>query len=413
MNASKPSAVVIGGGPAGLMAAESLCASGIAVDLYDAMPSLGRKFLMAGKSGLNLTHAEPFADFATRFVPPDGAIGPRFADILAAFPPSAIRAWAANLGVETFVGTSGRVFPHEMKAAPLLRAWLKRLRAHGLRVHVRHRWTGWSDTGALTFAVQAPHASDEIAVRPGVAVLALGGASWPKLGSDGAWVDLLTARGVETTRLRPSNCGFDTVWSERIRERFQGEPLKRVAIRVGDARAGGDCTITATGLEGGPVYTLSATIRDAVERDGFATLQLDLTPDIDEVSLRARLARPSGKTSLANHLRKTVGLSGIKTALVFEDARFRSGDDPAGLAAHIKALPIRIVRPRPIAEAISSAGGIARNALTGDLELRALSGVFVAGEMIDWDAPTGGYLLSGCLATGKRAGEAAARKLAG
>jgi len=400
MSRNEHSAAIVGGGPAGLMAAEALCARGVACDLYDAMPSLGRKFLMAGKSGLNLTHAEPLADFLGRFAPPE----PRLLAMIEAFPPDATRAWARDLGIETFTGSSGRVFPSEMKAAPLLRAWLRRLRGQGLRIHVRHRWTGWDESGALTF--ETP--SGEVRARPSATVLALGGASWPRLGSDGAWVDRLAARGVGIAPLRPSNCGFDVAWSDRLRAEYQGQPLKRVALRFGGARAVGDVTITADGLEGGPVYTLSAALVAAIERDGAATLEIDLLPGTDEAALAARLARPRGKASLGNHLRKSVGIDGAKAAILFEDPAMRACSDAAVLARRIKALPVRLERPRPLAEAISTAGGIAWDALSDGLELTTLPGVFAAGEMLDWDAPTGGYLLTGCLATGRHTGCAVA-----
>lgn len=391
---------VIGGGPAGLMAAEVLTTRGIPVDLYDAMPSLGRKFLMAGKSGLNLTHAEPFENMARRF----GAAAPMLRPLLETFPPAAIRDWAAGLGIDTFVGTSGRVFPHEMKAAPLLRAWLRRLRAQGMRVHVRHRWTGWDPAGALTFETPA----GGVTARPAATILALGGASWPRLGSDGGWVPLLTARGVRIAPLRPSNCGFDADWSDHFHERAARQPLKGVVLRCGAEAAQGDCMVTETGLEGGPVYALSGVLRDAIEQDGTAILTIDLMPDLPESAIRERLSRPRGKKSMATHLKRTLGLEGAKAALLREGAGPDAFADPARLAAWIKALPVTLRRARPIEEAISTAGGIAWDQVTDGLELKALPGVFAAGEMLDWDAPTGGYLLTACLATGRRAGETAA-----
>lgn len=392
---------IVGGGPAGLMAAERLCAAGVAVDLYDAMPSLGRKFLMAGKSGLNLTHGEPFERFLGRFGAATEVLGPA----LRAFPPEAIRAWAHGLGVETFVGSSGRVFPAEMKAAPLLRAWLRQLRAQGLRVHVRHRWTGWDDDGALTFATP----DGAVRVRAEATILALGGASWPRLGSDGAWVSLLAARGVAVAALQPANCGFDADWSEHMRERAAGQPLKGVRLSFEGHEAGGECMLTDTGLEGGPVYMLSGPLRAAIARDGVARPNLDLAPDLGEAALAERLARPRGKKSMATHLKRTVGLSGAKATLLREGAEPADFNDPARLAARIKALPLTLLRPRPIAEAISTAGGIAHDAVSGDFELTALPGTYAVGEMLDWDAPTGGYLLTACLATGRRAGDAVAR----
>lgn len=397
-------AAVIGGGPAGLMAAERLCSQGVAVDLYDAMPSLGRKFLMAGKSGLNLTHGEPFEAFLGRF----GATAEFLRPALEAFPPAAIQSWAHELGIETFVGTSGRVFPAEMKAAPLLRAWLRRLRGQGLAVHVRHRWTGWDKDGALVFV--APGGT--VRVQPTATVLALGGASWPRLGSDGAWSALLAARGVAVTALEASNCGFDADWSDHLRARAAGQPLKAIRLTINGHEAGGESMITETGLEGGPVYALSAPLRAAIARDGAARITLDLAPDLSRAVLAERLARPRGKTSMANHLRRTVGLSGVKAALLREGAEPATFADPAALAERIKAMPLTLRRARPIAEAISTAGGIAREAVTDDFELKALPGVYAVGEMLDWDAPTGGYLLSACLATGRWAGAALARRLA-
>ncbi len=394
---------IVGGGPAGLMAAEVLCERGVAVDLYDAMPSLGRKFLMAGKSGLNLTHAEPFEVFKTRFED----AGKHLTPMLDAFPPDAIRDWARTLGIDTFVGTSGRVFPTEMKAAPLLRAWIRRLRASGLRVHVRHKWTGWSADGALTFATP----EGETSVTPAAAVLALGGASWPNLGSDGTWAAWLRARGVHVNALKPANCGFDADWSAHLTDRFQGQPLKGVRLAFDGRTAEGECVVTATGLEGGPLYTLSGPLRDAIERDGRASVAVDLLPGIELATVGERLARPQGKKSMATHLRRTLGLEGVKASLLREGAAPEDFTDPARLAARIKAVPVTLLRPRPIDEAISSAGGVARDQVNDGLEIEALSGVFVAGEMLDWDAPTGGYLLSACLATGRWAGAAAAAKL--
>lgn len=398
-----PHVAIIGGGPAGLMAADALCAKGFSVDLYDSMPSLGRKFLMAGKSGLNLTHAEAFDTFSDRFAVSKSVLAP----ILNAFPPSAIRDWAANLGVETFVGTSGRVFPTEMKAAPLLRAWLRQLRANGLRINVRHKWMGWDEDGSLMF--DTPNGS--VQVHPNITVLALGGASWPKLGSDGAWVKWLDSGNVSVTPLKPANCGFEVVWSDHLRQHFQGKPLKGITMTAQGQKAGGECMMTDYGLEGGPIYVLSGILRDTLERDGSAKLEIDLTPDIDEASLVQRLSRPRGKKSMATHLKRTVGLTGIKSALLYEGADISVINDPARLAGRIKALPLTLRRTRPIAEAISTAGGVAWSDMTESLELKSMRNVYVAGEMLDWDAPTGGYLLSACFATGKWVGEAVASKL--
>lgn len=394
--------VIIGGGPTGLMAAEALTAQGLAVDLFDAMPSLGRKFLMAGKSGLNLTHAEPFAEFLTRF----GTAQHRLRPMLEAFPPAAVQAWARDLGVETFVGSSGRVFPKDFKAAPLLRAWLRRLRANGLRVHVRHKWTGWNADGALTF--NGPHG--DVAITAQTTVLALGGASWPKLGSDAAWVPWLLDHGVYVCPLKPSNCGFDADWSGHLVERFEGQPLKGVTLSHKGQSAHGDCIVTRTGLEGGPVYTLSGTLRETIEQQGNAQIAIDLMPDLSEKELTKRLARPRAKKSAATHLRRTVGIEGVKAGLLREGTDPAVFDSPPKLAAAIKALSITLTRPRPIDEAISSAGGVAWSEVDESLQLNVMPGVYIAGEMLDWDAPTGGYLLTACMATGLWAGASIAKR---
>jgi hypothetical protein len=387
---------VIGGGPAGLMAAESAAEHGAAVDLFDAMPSVGRKFLMAGKSGLNLTHAEPFPDFIRRF----GASRARLEPIIADFDPTAIRAWAAGLGVETFVGSSGRVFPTDFKAAPLLRAWLRRLRATGVRFHVRHRWTGWDRNGGLTFDTpNGPAVSSA-----GATVLALGGASWPRLGSDAAWVEPLKQRGVTIAPLQPANCGFDVGWSEHFRERFGGQPVKPVALTVGGECHRGEFVITEHGVEGSGIYPLSARLRD----DKTARLMLDLLPDYTPERALKALSQPRGSRSLSEHLRKTVGITGVKAGLVRELCPPQTLTDTAALARALKSLHLPLKGPRPIEEAISSAGGIAWDALTDTLMLKALPGTFVAGEMLDWEATTGGYLLTACMALGRRAGNGAA-----
>lgn len=394
---------IIGGGPAGLMAAEALCAQGHKVDLYDAMPSLGRKFLMAGKSGLNLTHAEPFAAFLSRYGAAQGPLTP----MLDALKPEAIQAWARDLGVDTFVGTSGRVFPTDFKAAPLLRAWLKRLRASGLTIHARHRWTGWNDAGELTFS--AP--SGAVTVKAAATVLALGGASWPKLGSDAAWVPWLQEHGVYVSPLKPANCGFDVAWSDHFIERFEGQPLKSVTFHFQGASANGECVITRTGLEGGPVYVLSTALRDAIEKSGPTTITIDLAPGLSDTEVAKRVSKPRDKKSMATHLKRTLGIEGVKAGLLREGTDQDTFTDPSKLAAAIKALPVILTAPRPIAEAISTAGGVTWSQVGKDLQLKAMPGVYVAGEMLDWDAPTGGYLLSACMATGKWAGEAVARKL--
>jgi uncharacterized flavoprotein (TIGR03862 family) len=386
------------------MAAEVLAARGLAVDVYDAMPSAGRKFLLAGKGGMNITHSEPFEAFAARYHGRDAHVRPW----LEQFDPAALREWIHGLGIDTFVGTSGRVFPTQMKAAPLLRAWLHRLREAGVRMHMRHRWTGWTDDGALRF--EAPDGA--VLVRADALLLALGGASWPRLGSDGAWLPVLDARGVQCLALRPSNCGFDVAWSEHFRTRHAGEPLLTVAAEwIGadglPVRRQGQFVISADGIEGSLVYALSAPVRDQLARDGEATIWLDLLPDHGADRVLDVVARPRGARSMASHLQSRLGLKGVKAALLRECLEKESYADPVRLAAAVKHLPVRLVRPRPVAEAISSAGGVAFEALDG-MMLRALPGVFVAGEMVDWEAPTGGYLLTACLASGR----AAARQLA-
>jgi uncharacterized flavoprotein (TIGR03862 family) len=398
---------VIGGGPAGLMAAEMLAAQGFEVDVYDAMRSVGRKFLRAGVGGLNLTHAEPFDAFCTRFGTRQVALRPA----LSALGPDAVREWAGSLGVETFVGTSHRVFPTAMKAAPLLRAWLHRLRGAGVRFHLQYRWMGWSGD-ALRFATQ----DGEQLVHVDAVVLALGGASWPRLGSDGSWVPLLEAVGVKVAPLKPANCGFDIAWSEHLRSRFAGHPLKPVIISFTDASGHvesrqGECVITEAGIEGSLIYAFAAPLRDVIERNGHADIHLDLAPGRSKERLAAELAVPRGSRSLANHLRARVGIEGVKAGLLREVASAEVLADAERAAILIKALPLRLIRPRPLAEAISTAGGVSFDALDERYMLRALPGVFCAGEMLDWEAPTGGYLLTACLATGRAAGEGAAKWL--
>jgi len=400
---------IIGGGPAGLMAAEAASKSGARVDVYDAMPSVGRKFLMAGKGGLNLTHAEPRAAFLSRY----GDRRPYLEPLLAGFGPAELRAWARGLGIDTFAGSSGRVFPADMKAAPLLRAWLHRLRAGGVNFHVRHRWCGWDADGALTFATP----QGERAVHAGASVLALGGGSWARLGSTGAWVPLLAARGVRVAPLRPANCGFDVGWSEHFRARHAGHPVKAVvAAHAGadgvERRQQGEFVITATGVEGGLIYTLSARLRDEIETAGAALLRLDLAPGRDLARLVRELSQGRGSSSMANHLRRRAGIEGVKAGLLRELLPAGDFADPARLAAAIKSLPLRLIAPRPLDEAISSAGGIVFEALDERLMIRDLPGVFCAGEMLDWEAPTGGYLLTACFASGRAAGAGAACWLA-
>ena len=393
---------VVGGGPAGLMAAEVLSRAGHRVDLYDAMPSVGRKFLLAGRGGLNLTHSEDPASFLSRYGERREEVGKWLAD----FGPQQLRDWARGLGVETFVGSSGRVFPREMKAAPLLRAWLHRLRAAGVVFHARHRWLGWREDGRmLRFA--AP--SGELHVEAAAAVLALGGGSWARLGSDGAWLPVLAQRGVAVQPLRPANCGFDVAWSEYLRRHFAGTPVKGVAAVLTAAdgfvlRRDGEFLVTEYGVEGSLIYGLSGALRGCIEATGGATLRLDLAPGRDLLRLAGELGRPRGRDSLSNHLRRRTGITGVKAALLHECATAEDFASPERLAAAIKSVPVRLISPRPLDEAISSAGGVEFTALAPDLMLRMLPGVFCAGEMLDWEAPTGGYLLTACFASGYAAG---------
>ncbi|WP_075291851.1 TIGR03862 family flavoprotein [Rhizobium arenae] len=389
---------IVGGGPAGLMAAEVLSRSGLHVTVYEAMPTVARKFLLAGKSGLNITHAEPFELFQTRF----GAANDLLRPALVGFTPGDVRAWASSLGTETFVGSSDRIFPKAMKASPLLRTWLKRLDEQGVDILTRHRWTGFSDTGALL--IETPQ--DTISVAYDAVLLALGGASWPRLGSDGAWTKELEKYGINISRLRPANCGFDVDWSEFFRERFAGAALKSVKATSDAGCFPGEFVISATGIEGSLVYAHAAALRDRLERGEDTVLTVDLAPGRTRERLAQDLARQDSKTSLSNRLRKGAGLEGVKAALVREMATTR---DAAALADLIKALPIQVVRPRPIAEAISSAGGIDFAEIDGDFMLKKMQGIFVAGEMLDWEAPTGGYLLTACFATGKAAAEGIGR----
>ena len=382
------------------MAAEAASVAGATVTVCDAMPSPGRKLLLAGRGGLNLTHSEPFERFLTRYGERADLLHPH----LAAFGPEALRDWAAGLGIDTFVGSSGRVFPAEFKAAPLLRAWLRRLKAGGVRLAIRHRWLGWSEDGSLRFATP----EGETRLTAAATVLALGGASWPRLGSDGAWVGELARRGIAVAPFRPANCGFDVGWSEVMRRRFAGAPLKPVTLGFAGRAVRGEITITETGIEGGAVYALSAPLRDAIADDGGAILRLDLKPDWSQERLRQELARPRGSRSQASHLARTAKLGGVAAALLYETLPPATLADPSALAAAIKALPLRLSAPRPLAEAISSAGGIDFAELDDRLMLRKLPGTFAAGEMLDWEAPTGGYLLTACFATGRAAGLAAA-----
>ena len=383
------------------MAAEVLSQAGVQVDVYERMPSVGRKFLMAGKGGLNITHTEPPAAYMARY----GARRAQLEALIHAFGPDALRDWVHTLGIETFVGTSGRVFPHEMKAAPLLRAWLHRLREAGVKTHVRHRWRGWNGEGALVFDTPG----GERGVKADATILALGGASWPQLGSDAAWVALLAKRGVAIETLRPANCGFDVEWSEHLRTRYAGHPVKAVAgVFTDDSgvrhRRRGELIVTESGIEGGLVYALSAWLRDSLAARGLATLELDLAPDWDVPRLTDALSKPRGSRSLSSHVQSKTGIKGVKMSLLREVLSAEDIADPERLAAAIKALPLRLARPRPLDEAISTAGGVSFDALDERLMLRALPGVFCAGEMLDWEAPTGGYLLTACFATGRAAG---------
>ena len=436
---SKKTVTVVGAGPAGLMAAEVLSGAGLGVQVYDAMPSAGRKFLLAGKGGLNLTHSEPLDIFLSRY----GERRAQLDAMVSSFSPQALREWAAGLGIDTFVGTSGRVFPADMKAAPLLRAWLHRLRAAGVQFHMRHRWTGWLDDGSLVF--DTPQGLQP--VRSDAVVLALGGASWKRLGSDGAWVELLARRGVTIAPLKPANCGFDTFrhshrdgddgthatrreffkallgqgpsptgWSEYFSSRFAGQPFKSVAISFTDSQGRsfkrkGEFVATATGVEGSLIYAASALLRDEIEAHGSATFYLDLLPDRTQERVLAEVKHPRGSRSLSSHLKSRLGLEGIKSAVLHELLDKAGMADPARLAAAIKALPITLAAARPIDEAISTAGGVPFEAMDANLMLTAVPGVFCAGEMLDWEAPTGGYLLTACAASGRAAGMGAARLL--
>lgn len=408
--------IIVGGGPAGLYAAETLAAQpDTVVDLYDAMPSPGRKFLLAGRGGLNLTHSEPLDRFVTRYAPQQAWLEP----MVRACPPQALRDWAAALGIETFIGTSGRVFPTDFKAAPLMRAWLRRLRGLGVHLHVRHRWTGFgaaSAEGQRQVCFQAP--DGPVTVAADAVVLALGGGSWARLGSDGQWMPLLEQAGVAVSPLRAANCGFLRPWSADFVTRFAGTPLKTIAVRTRDDNGTlppwrkGEAVISADGLEGSVIYAVSRLLRQQIEHAGSADLRMDLLPDRPEAEVMALVARPRGSRSWSTHLKKVLGLDGVKLALLRECTPPELWSSPAAVAAAVKDLPVVLSALRPLDEAISTAGGIRREALTEDLELTALPGVFCAGEMLDWEAPTGGYLLTGCYATALRAAEGVRRFLA-
>jgi uncharacterized flavoprotein (TIGR03862 family) len=399
---------VVGGGPAGLMAAEVLAAGGVSVTVFDAMPSVGRKFLLAGRGGLNLTHSEDLARLLERY----GPAQEQLRGAIEAFPPAAVRAWCEGLGQPTFVGTSGRVFPMSMKASPLMRAWLRRLAAAGVDFRLRRRWLGWDAEGRLEF--DSPGGRETVAAA--ATVLCLGGASWPRLGSTGDWVKPLAGAGIAVSPLKPANSGFAVPWSNAFRARFEGQPLKRVALSFCDHAARGEAIVTAAGLEGGAIYALSAPLRDAIGAEGVAELTTDLLPDVPSAALEARLGRPRGKQSLATFLRKTASLSPVAIGLVQEAALNLPGRASAlsadALAALIKAVPVQLTGIAPLATVISTAGGIAWSEVDKHLMLRRRPGVFAAGEMLDWEAPTGGYLLQACFSTGALAGRGALAWLA-
>lgn len=397
--------VVIGAGPAGLMAAETLIKQGVAVHVYEAKPSVGRKFLMAGRGGLNITHSESAERFNSRF----GARTKEMSLLLKSFDASALREWVHALGIETFVGTSGRVFPQEMKAAPLLRAWLHRLREQGVQFSMRHRWLGWGDPSALMpRPLRFETTRGELLVNADAVILALGGGSWAKLGSDGAWMPWLAAEGVPVRPLLPSNGGFETTWSQHFIDQCAGEPIKTAAYSLDMATSQaaplrGECMVTAHGLEGGVIYALSARLRDQILAHGQVTLYLDLLPDHDAARVLAEVMHPRGTRSLSSHLKSRLGLHGVRAALLRECLPAETFKDPARLAAGIKALPIVLHACRPLDEAISTAGGVQFEGLEQGLMIKNIPGVFCAGEMLDWEAPTGGYLLNGSMACGRAA----------
>ena len=397
----KPRVAVIGGGPAGLMAADILSGAGAAVTLYERMPSLGRKFLIAGRGGLNLTHSEVME----RFLPRYGDAAAYLRDAIAAFSPDDLRAFSEALGQPTFIGSSGRVFPKDMKSSPFLRAWLRRLDANGVAFRLRYRWTGWNDSGALTFA--GPDGR-EMTDTPDAAILALGGASWPKLGSDGGWADILKKEKIGISPLRPANCGFSVQWTDIFQKRFAGQPLKRIALTHGGETVRGEAVIAHYGIEGGAVYTLSPKLRDAIETSGESTLTIDLRPDMTQKELAAPIGQPRGKQSLSTFLRKAAALSPPAIGLLQEAAAGKLSAMPAyEMAGLIKAVPLRLTGTPPNDRAISTAGGIAFGEIDEHFMLRKKPGVFAAGEMLDWEAPTGGYLLQACFATGAAAGRGA------
>jgi uncharacterized flavoprotein (TIGR03862 family) len=407
MSSTAKNIAIIGAGPAGLMAAEVLAGGGAAVTVYDAMPSVARKFLIAGRGGLNLTHSEELTTFLSRY----REAAPFLDAAIRAFPPERLRDWCKGLGEKTFVGSSGRVFPESFKASPLLRAWLRRLDGQGVPLALRHRWSGWDEKGLLLF--ETPGGPRAIAAD--ATVLALGGASWPRLGSDGAWTDIVASKGVAVTQLRPANCGFTVAWSDVLRDRFEGQPLKSVVLTFGDRTVRGEAVITRDGIEGGAVYALSAELREAIASSGEATLQIALRPDLSTDALVTRLSAPRGKPSFSNVLRKALQLSPVAIGLL-QEAAINGGRQLASfsadeLAALVNAVPVRLTGTSGLARAISTAGGIAWDELDTDFMIKRLPGVFAAGEMLDWEAPTGGYLLQASFATAVAAGKGALRWL--
>jgi uncharacterized flavoprotein (TIGR03862 family) len=407
MNSQNPHSqvAIIGGGPAGLMAADVIASAGLSVALYDAMPSVGRKFLLAGVGGMNITHAEPHEKLVTRYA----QAAPHLKPYLDDFSAVDLCKWIHDLGINTFVGSSGRIFPTDMKAAPLLRAWLHRLRELGVQIYPRHRWVGWRDDGALNITEQKNNELLEKNIYAEAVVLALGGASWQRLGSDGAWVNLLREKNIRIADLIPSNCGFDVSWSTQFQQESSGAPLQTIGLSTADLTGArhsvrGEAMLAKTGIEGTSVYALSAILRDTIVAKGSATLMLDLLPDVSEEKILAQLNKPRGKNSASNFLRKQLNLPPVKLALLRDLTPPSIWHDNKTLALALKQLIVPLTGFRPIDEAISSAGGIEFSALNKTLMLENLPGVFCAGEMLDWEAPTGGYLLTACFATGRAAG---------